>query len=226
MGTRGLVALGDSITRGRGMVGSLGVDPLSWAQWLAEALDLPYRCVAVDGAEAGNLVRDQLPRVGPGHDLATLYIGINDARSIGFDAAAFERDVGVAVGHLARCAERVLVMTIPLDLGRPRAGDDVIAANRILRSAAASAGATVCDLDDFTGWTHVLPDAVHPTAVGQLAIADRAARALGADVLPSSLVAVDRSPSTMARYGGWYARRIADDLVRRVVERRRYRHLL
>lgn len=225
MGTRGLVALGDSITRGRGMVGSLRVDPLSWAQWLAEALDLPYRCVAVAGAEAADLVCDQLPRVGPGHDLATLYIGVNDARGTGFDAGAFERHVTTAAEHLAGCADRVLVMTIPLDLGRPRAGDDVVTANAILRAAAGATDATVCELDDFTGWTHVLPDAVHPTAVGQLAIADRAARALGSPVLPSSLVPVERGPRAMGRYGAWYARRVADDLWRRAVERRRYRHL-
>ena len=37
---RGMVALGDSITRGRGGAPALGVHPQSWAQWVAEALEL------------------------------------------------------------------------------------------------------------------------------------------------------------------------------------------
>ncbi len=71
---RGLVALGDSITLGEG--GSvLGVTALSWAQWLARALDLPYTCYARNGAVVGEVLRDQLPRVRPGHDVACLYVG-------------------------------------------------------------------------------------------------------------------------------------------------------
>jgi hypothetical protein len=47
---RGLVALGDSITRGRGGTPALGVHFQSWAQWLAEALELPLTNLAGDGA--------------------------------------------------------------------------------------------------------------------------------------------------------------------------------
>ena len=49
----GLVALGDSITLGEGSM-ALGVTPLSWAQWLAKALDLPFTTYAVNGAFAGS----------------------------------------------------------------------------------------------------------------------------------------------------------------------------
>ena len=58
---RGLVALGDSITVGEGSM-QLGVTPLSWAQWLARALDLPYTCYAVNGAVVADVLHEQLPR--------------------------------------------------------------------------------------------------------------------------------------------------------------------
>ena len=87
-----IMALGDSITLGEG--GSvLGVTALSWAQWLARALDLPYTCYARNGASVSDVLRDQLPRVRPGHDLACLYAGVNDVRGPGFDPAAYERDL-------------------------------------------------------------------------------------------------------------------------------------
>ena len=54
---RGVVALGDSITRGRGGAPALGVHPQSWALWLAEALELPVTILARDGAQARDVVR-------------------------------------------------------------------------------------------------------------------------------------------------------------------------
>ena len=67
--TRGLVALGDSITNGHGEP-ALGVHPQSWAQWLAEALELPFTKLAVDGAQAADVLRDQVPRLRGPYDLA------------------------------------------------------------------------------------------------------------------------------------------------------------
>ena len=58
---KGLVALGDSITRGRGGAPALGVHPQSWALWLAEALELPYSNFAIDGEVAVGVVARQLP---------------------------------------------------------------------------------------------------------------------------------------------------------------------
>ena len=65
---------------------------------------------------------------------------------------------------------------------------------------AASTGAAVCRLDDLSGWVELWPDAVHPTAVGQLAIADRAARALGAAVRPSDLADAPSGRRTRLRH--------------------------
>ena len=131
---RGLLALGDSITRGRGGSPLLGVHPQSWALWLAEALDVPVRILAQDGHRAADLVREQLPRVDDGYDLAVLYIGVNDARAMDFDGPQFAQDVRTALDRLKRAADRLAVLTIPEDLGRPRAGRDVVTATVTARS--------------------------------------------------------------------------------------------
>ena len=210
---RGMVALGDSITRGRGGAPALGVHPQSWAQWVAEALGLPFTNLAADGAQAADVVREQVPRLAGPYDLATLYVGANDARSVGFDAKTFARDVETIVAALRPQAARVLVLTIPEDLGRPRAGADVLTANRILRTL----GAEVCALDDFAGRRWVLPDAVHPTSPGMVEIANRALAALGGQ----ERVDVDerRDPAARARYALWYAKQEVRDRRRRLRER-------
>jgi lysophospholipase L1-like esterase len=219
---RGLVALGDSITRGRGGSPTLGVHPQSWALWLAEALGLPVTVLGVDGAIAGDLVRDQLPRLQPPYDLATLFVGANDARSIGFDPERFDADVATLVHAMADAADRLVVLTVPLDLGRPPAGAKVGVANAILRRHAAAAGATVCELDDLAGPRVMLPDAVHPTSAGMVEIADRAAAALGAPVRPSSLAHAAPRTDLVARagYAAWYARQELRDRRRRRREAR------
>lgn len=220
-GRSGLVALGDSITYGEGGI-VLGVDGRSWALWLAQALDEPYLNYAVPGARAADVLADQLPRVRGDHALGTLYVGVNDARDPGFDAAAFDRDVGRAARGLAERCARLLVLTIPLDLGRPRAGAArVQAANASIRSAAAGAGATVVALDDLAGWRWVLPDAVHPTALGQLELADRAARALGTPVLPSARTPPQAALLPVLRTRAAWGRRWLAEQARGARERRR-----
>jgi lysophospholipase L1-like esterase len=218
----GLVALGDSITYGEGGI-VLGVDGRSWALWLAQALDLPYTNYAVPGAVVADVVRDQLPRVRRGYAIGVLYAGVNDARSPGFDLAAFTRDVAAAAGGLAPHVDRLLVATLPLDLGRPRAGGKVVGANAAIRSAAEAAGATVLDLSDLAGWRLMLPDAVHPTALGQLEIADRAARALDATILPSAATSPRTAPRSVARFGLAWARMWLVEAFRRRREQRAVR---
>jgi lysophospholipase L1-like esterase len=213
---QGLVALGDSITVGEGSM-ALGITPLSWAQWLARALDLPYTSYAVNGAVAADVLHAQLPRVRRGHDVAALYAGVNDVRDPSFDAAAYERDLDAIAAGLGERADRLLMLTLPEDLGRPPSAPKPAAANAAVRRVAERHGAIVADLSDLRGWTLVLPDAVHPTALGQLEIADRAARALGAPLLPSTLVADRRGHD--ARYVPAHARALARDLLRRARER-------
>jgi lysophospholipase L1-like esterase len=212
-----LVALGDSITNGGGGM-ALGVYPRSWAHWLALALDVPYHGLASDGATADDVLREQVPRLRERYAVGCLYVGVNDVRAIGFDAGAFARAHRAATEALLTRRERVLTPTIPLDLGRPRAGAKVADANAAIRAS----GATVVELEDLRGWRHVLPDAVHPHAVGQLEIADRAARALGITTpptpLPSSLRDRETGARAEARWARAYARLWVGDVVRRVRE--------
>jgi lysophospholipase L1-like esterase len=223
---QGLVALGDSITRGRGGAPTLGVHPQSWALWLAEALELPYSNLALDGEVAVGVVGRQLPRLKGPYDLAALYIGANDARGMDFEPEEYDRAVDTTLAALAERAERTLLLTIPLDLGRPPAGPKVGVANAILRRLASIHGATLCELEDFAGSRFVLPDAVHPTSAGMVEIADRAARALGAARLPSELADSRDDVGARMRYAGWYAKQELRDRRRRFVERWQYRHEL
>jgi lysophospholipase L1-like esterase len=186
--------------------------------------------LGVDGATAPDVLREQVPKLAGPYDLATLHVGANDARSAAFDAAAFDAAVGDVTAAMAASAERLLVLTVPLDLGRPRAGEDVVTANAILRRHAAAHGALVCPLEDLRGPRVMLPDAVHPTSAGMVEIADRAADTLAAAGLtawrrPSSLAHAEArtDPVALARYGGWYARQVLRDRRRQWVERRRYR---
>jgi lysophospholipase L1-like esterase len=213
---KGLVALGDSITLGEGSM-ALGVTPLSWAQWLARALDLPFTCYAINGAVAADVLREQLPRARAAYDLAVLYAGVNDVRSPEWDARAYERDLDAIAAGLAARAERLLLLTLPHDLGRPTCAPKPQEANAAVRRVAQRHGAALADLADFGGWTLVLPDVVHPTALGQLEIADRAARALGSPTLPSSLVETPRAAPL--RYAPAHGRAVARQLARRVRER-------
>ena len=138
----GLVALGDSITYGEGGI-VLGADGRSWALWLAMALDLPYTNYAVPGVGAPHVLEVQVPRLRRSYDLGCLYIGVNDVRGVDFELAAYARDLRLALAGLGASCERLLVLTIPLDLGRPRAGTKVARANAEIRAAAAEHGAAV-----------------------------------------------------------------------------------
>ena len=216
--TRGLVALGDSITNGHGEP-ALGVHPQSWAQWLAEALELPFTKLAVDGAQAADVLRDQVPRLRGPYDLACVYAGVNDVRSLDFDAAVYERDLRAIAAAAGAAADRLALCTLPTDLGRPRAAPKPAAASAIVRRVAGDLGATVVALDDLAGSPWLLPDAVHPTALGQLEIADRAARALGARLLPSDSVEIHDSKRARTRFAARHGVLLAGDLRRRVLER-------
>jgi lysophospholipase L1-like esterase len=197
----GVLALGDSITNGGGEL-QWGVALQSWALWTARGLGLPYTGLAVDGATAADVAGSQVfafrarfARPDARFDLGCLYAGVNDVRGPGWDAAAFERDLGAALAFLRERCDRALAVTIPLDLGRPRTdAARIAAANAAVDRAAAAHGALVLDLRGFGARNLVMVDAVHPTAFGQVAIAERALDVLAADgmdvrVRPRALIA-------------------------------------
>ena len=210
----GVLAFGDSITNGGGEL-QWGVALQSWALWLARAYGLPYSGYATDGALAADVVEQQIPsfrrRAQDGRfDVGCLYIGANDFRGLEFDAAAFERDHRTALEFLRERCERVLTCTVPLDLGRPRAGH-LDAGNAAILASAAAVGAVVCDLRDFGARNLVMTDHVHPTALGQVAIAERAIRALGREpqVWPSRLLSYETTRWKRLRGDATYAYRHA-----------------
>lgn len=217
---RGMVALGDSITRGRGGFPSLAVHFQSWAQWVAEALELPLTNLAVDGAVAADVLADQVPRVRGPYDLATLFIGANDARGIDWDPVRYEREVRAILAALTAAADRVVVLTLPEDLGRPTAAPKPAQANAILRGLER---VELVELSDFGGRLHMLPDAVHPTSAGMLAIADRALRTLrpeGGWRVDHTYVGRPWDRKSRWRYEAWWWRLWQRDVRRRARERR------
>jgi lysophospholipase L1-like esterase len=216
--TRGLVALGDSITNGHGEP-ALGVHAQSWAQWLAEALELPFTNLALDGAMAADVLREQVPRLRGPYDVGCVYAGVNDVRAPAFDPRAYEQDLRAIAEAVGAASERLVLCTIPADLGRPRAAPKPRQVSAIVRRIATDHGAAVAALDDLAGAPWLLPDAVHPTALGQLEIADRAARALGAPTVPSSLTEVYDSHRAQARFRARWGALLARDLGRRAIER-------
>ncbi len=209
----GVLAFGDSITNGGGEL-QWGVALQSWALWLARGLGLPYTSYATDGARIADVVERQLPllertsaRPDGRYDLGCLYIGVNDVRALDWDPAAFEPDYAAALSWLSTRCDRVLTATLPLDLGRPRAGAKVLECNEVIRLVAARAGALVVDLSDFAARNHVMADRVHPTAFGQIAIAERALAALEADGLPTRV-----APHTLIVYDTTRLGRLRGDL--------------
>jgi lysophospholipase L1-like esterase len=215
----GLVALGDSITNGEGTP-MLGVRAWSWAQWLASALDLPYSGLATNGARVDDVLREQVPRLDGPYAIGCLYVGVNDVRGVDFVLEPYAAALREVIDAVAAACERVVMATIPLDLGRPRAGAAKVAgANRVIVAEASRVGAAVVDLAELRGWRLVLPDAVHLTAAGQIELADHAAAALGVGARPSALGEVDRTVRGAARYAVTaHAAALARDLRRRAVE--------
>jgi lysophospholipase L1-like esterase len=208
----GVLAFGDSITNGGGEL-QWGVALQSWALWVARGLGLPYSPYATDGARVSDVVQRQIPSFehtadpSARYDLGCLYIGVNDVRSVDWDPDGFERDYRTAMETLTRRSDRVLTATAPLDLGRPRAGAKVGDLNAIIERVAAEHDALVTDLSDFKGRNLVMTDHVHPTAFGQIAIAERALRTLAGVGLPTKV-----HPSTLIKYETTRLRRLRGDL--------------
>jgi lysophospholipase L1-like esterase len=220
----GVLAFGDSITNGGGEL-QWGVALQSWAMWTARGLGLPYSGYAIDGARIDDVVEIEIPgflRATPDpdarFDVGCLYIGVNDVRRVDWDETWFEPRYREALSFIAERCERTLTATIPLDLGRPRAGAKVEDANQLIERATQEAGALVMDLRSFKGRRLLMADQVHPTAFGQIAIACKALEVLAADgadvrVDPWSLVDWEETALGRARGDATYAyRRTKEEL--------------
>ena len=203
----GVLALGDSITNGGGEL-QWGVALQSWALWVARGLALPYTPQAADGARVEDVLAAQLPAVaGERYDLGCLYIGVNDVRGLDWDRFAFERGHTRALAFLAGRCDRVLTATMPLDLGRPRARARGEEANAAIEAAAPAPRARGRELTRVGGPPLLMADHVHPTAFGQIAIAEAALDLLAAAGMP-----VRVRPSELIRYETTRVGRLRGDL--------------
>jgi lysophospholipase L1-like esterase len=204
----GVLAFGDSITNGGGEL-QWGVALQSWALWVARGLGLPFTSYAADGARVSDVVQAQIPAFQSlsahpdgRYELGCLYIGVNDVRLFDWDPERYERDLRTAHGFVAERCDRVLAATAPIELGRPRAGVKVEQMNAVVERVASESGALVLDLRDFRGRNLVMADRVHPTAFGQVEIAERALALLATHGLPTVI-----RPTQMLQYEtSWYGR--------------------
>ncbi|HSO98941.1 MAG TPA: GDSL-type esterase/lipase family protein [Solirubrobacteraceae bacterium] len=211
----GVLAFGDSITNGGGEL-QWGVALQSWALWTARGLGLPYTGYAVDGAAARDVVEEQIPRAervsalgaDARYHVGCLYIGVNDVRRDDWDAGEFAERHRAGLGYVTERCERTLALTVPARLGRPATPPRRIEElNGAIEASAAAAGALVLDLRDFGARNQVMADRVHPTAFGQIAIAERALARLAADGLPTRI-----HPCTLVSYSTTWPRRLQGDI--------------
>ncbi len=198
----GVLAFGDSITNAGGEI-QWGVAMHSWALWVARALGVPFTSFAFDGATVIDVLEHQIPawhaksaHPDASYDLGCLYIGVNDVRGLDWEPRSFERVHGEALSAIKSHCERVLAVTAPLDLGRPRAGAKVRDLNAIIARNAHAHGALLLDLENLKGRNLVMADHVHLTAFGQIALAERALETLERDGLaprerPSRLISYE-----------------------------------
>lgn len=188
-----MLAFGDSITNAGGEL-QWGVALQSWALWVARGLGFPFTGHARDGALVCDVVDQQIPLFERStaypdarHDVGCLYIGVNDVHRPDWDPEAFAPDHQRALRFLAARCDRTLAVTAPLALGLPPVGAKVHELNDAVRNNAADLGALVVDLSDFRARNHLMADRVHPSAFGQIAIAERALGVLASDGLPTRL---------------------------------------
>lgn len=231
----GVLAFGDSITNGGGGL-QWGVALQSWALWLARGLGLPFTGFAVDGAVAADVVARQIPAYEARsadpqarYQVGCLYVGVNDVRSPAWDPAAFEDDFRIALAFLAGRCDRTLAVTAPLRLGRPRTpAANVRELDAVVQRVADELEALVVDLRALDARNLLMADRVHPTAFGQVWIAERALETLERDGLlgrvgPASLISyrttwtgrlrgdVTYACRSLQRYVGWLASQAGGD---------------
>src|SRR6185312_11068576 len=94
----------------------------------AEALELPYTCLARDGARAKDALGGQVPRLRGPYDLGCVYLGINDVRSPGFELGPFAKALREVVAAVRGCSETLLLVALPPAIGVPPAPAQAIAA--------------------------------------------------------------------------------------------------
>jgi lysophospholipase L1-like esterase len=189
------VAMGDSLTAGRGDEGRDG-RPVGWAQRLADILTVrtAVRCgltnLAVDGATVRQVLSKQLPAVAARKpDLVSVTVGLNDIRVRSFDELSFKADLGQLFEALAATQATLLTCTLPdltLVMSLSPELHEVVhermrQASDIIREQAESYGAVCLDAWSLPGAVDpdlYGPDGMHPNHKGHQFIAAASADAL------------------------------------------------
>ncbi len=177
------IALGDSLTAGRGDEGRDG-RPVGWAQRLADILSVrtAVRCgltnLAVDGATVREVLAKQLPAVAARNpDLVSVTVGMNNIRLRSFDEMSFKADLGQLFERLAATEVTLLTCTLPdltavLSLSpelQEIVRERLRVASDIIREQAESYSAACLDLWSLPGVTDrelYGPDGAHPNPRG------------------------------------------------------------
>jgi lysophospholipase L1-like esterase len=187
------VALGDSLTAGRGDFGADGAT-IGWAQRLAVLLSerSGSPCVltnfAVDGANLAAVLGDQLPRLsalnGAGPDLVSVTVGMNDIRVSDFVPEQFSAGLGRLIDALTATGATVLTCTLPdisgvvslppeyVGIARQRLSQ----ASDIIREQSARRGARCLDIwamPEVAGRPELFTaDRLHPNSAGHGVLAE------------------------------------------------------
>ncbi|KQR02922.1 hypothetical protein ASF72_06940 [Arthrobacter sp. Leaf141] len=132
-----------------------------------------------------------LPQVTGQYDYGVFAMGTNDALT-GFDSDTFRRNVEITAARMSEVSKRVVMLSVPYSS----------TADAIIRDVARAVGAIVVEAQ-VHGPKMFRPDGVHPTAVGYLEIADRAAQQL--DLPKPSLTA----PGPEMLGAGYYLKHLA-----------------
>ena len=106
------------------------------------------------------------------YDLGCLYIGVNDVRALDWDPDAFATDLARS-STISPNAATACRADHPARPGTTAAGAKVDVANAAIEAAARAGRRAVVDLRGFGGRDVMMADHVHPTAFGQVAIAER-----------------------------------------------------
>ena len=184
------VALGDSLTAGRGDFAADG-QPVGWARRLADILT-DRTCVAcrltnlaVDGATVGRVVAQQLPQLdGARPDLVSVTVGMNDIRGLEFRSEEFGADLERLLDELAATGATLLTCTLPdvaevvelpaahIEIARQR----LSAASAIIREQSARHGAVCLDtwaMAELAASPELFTaDRLHPNTSGHLRLAE------------------------------------------------------
>jgi lysophospholipase L1-like esterase len=172
-----LVAAGDSMVHAAD----------SWPEWLARAMSQELRRVSANGARADDVLGQVEALGSERYDVACLSVGGNDAL-FDWDPDRYAERLDRILAILRAHADRVVAATVTRSLGGfPGSGRELGRRVDEVNAALRGSGVLLTSGEDLTGPRLLQADRIHPTAAGQLVLADRAAAALGVTPLPSEL---------------------------------------